>query len=166
MQGAQYQMYWAARAEISSSYPIAAKICLMNTTGISVTSHTQVFNRNYRCRYILANSVSPLPCAGETKEPMTNEKLVLIEIRRIPVVREPSPNAAKYFDSIRPTTAALITEYIGWKDRPRMGQRANLEISLTAVQKLRSYSSSSTLILVSFYFVKSSSFVVMEQIWF
>ena len=52
-----------------------------------------------------------------------------IEIRQIPVVKVPSPNAAKYLVSIQPTTAALITEYIGWNIIPMIGQTLNFVIS-------------------------------------
>ena len=58
---------------------------------------------------------------------------MLIEIRHIPVVREPSPSAARYLVSMRPTIAALMTEYMGWKNIPKIGQRENLEISLTVL---------------------------------
>ena len=109
---------------------------MIKNIGMRVVKKTKQFSRYCLCRYILASLALPFPWAGATKDPRTSEKLQPIEIRQIPVVSEPRPNAAKNFFSILPTTAALMSEYKGWNIIPTMGHREYLEISPIVLQVL------------------------------
>ena len=100
--GHTYCTYLTASSDTLGSWPIAAYICFKNNTGTEIITNTIKFRKSYLLSMTLQNLRSLSPNAGATSEAATDEKPEDMESRRIPQVKVPRPNPARYISPIYP----------------------------------------------------------------